>query len=268
MTRTIKKFALVLLLAGRCWAVNPPISTAPKLFLDASTLALTDGSAVSSWSDSSGQGNNAGTFSGSHAAVFKTNIIGTFPAVRFGANSNDGLGGSFTSFTSGNATILLAIANIQTPNAAFGGGFSGYNSSLTNDYDNASNLVVAAFNNDNRFYTTSVSGSDALTGTVGAGGQVISLKAGSSVVTAWINGVKMGVLSAAPVPNWTNYVIGQRFVSGARTTADGGRYDLSMLLVYDAALSDADIIAVSRWMMGKLGMYSPTGNKARAVNSQ
>lgn len=54
-----------------------------QLWLKADVLALTDGSAVSSWPDSSGNGNTMTQATSSSQPVFKTNILNGNPVVRF-----------------------------------------------------------------------------------------------------------------------------------------------------------------------------------------
>jgi hypothetical protein len=63
----------------------PTDITGLKLWLKADSLALSDGAAVTSWTDSSGLGNHAVT---GDAPTFKTNIVNGLPIVRFNGSSN------------------------------------------------------------------------------------------------------------------------------------------------------------------------------------
>lgn len=59
----------------------PPKADLLQLWLRADSLALNDGDAVSTWTDESGNGNNA-TGSGSTRPLYKTNIVNGRPVVR------------------------------------------------------------------------------------------------------------------------------------------------------------------------------------------
>lgn len=58
-------------------------SASLKLWLRADTLALTNGDPVTTWPDSSGNGNNA-TANGDFDPVYRTNQVNSLPAVDFG----------------------------------------------------------------------------------------------------------------------------------------------------------------------------------------
>src|ERR1700686_192545 len=60
-----------------------------KLWLKADSLALSDGTAVSSWTDSSGTGNTATQGTGGNQPVFKTAIINSKPVIRFNGPSGN-----------------------------------------------------------------------------------------------------------------------------------------------------------------------------------
>lgn len=53
------------------------------LWLKADSLGLSDGTGVSSWTDSSGSGNTASQGTGGNQPLYKTNIINSMPVVRF-----------------------------------------------------------------------------------------------------------------------------------------------------------------------------------------
>jgi len=59
-----------------------------KLWLKADSLGLSDNTQVSSWLDQSGNSNDASQGTSGNQPIFKTNIFGTLPSVRFD-NSND-----------------------------------------------------------------------------------------------------------------------------------------------------------------------------------
>jgi hypothetical protein len=60
------------------------------LWLKGDTLGLSDGTSVSTWADSSGNGNDATQATGANQPVFKTAIVNGHDVVRFDA-TNDGM---------------------------------------------------------------------------------------------------------------------------------------------------------------------------------
>lgn len=68
---------------------NPATLAGIKLWLKADAITgLTDGQAVSSWIDSSGNGFNATQGNGSYQPIYKTNIKNGLPVVRFDGNDD------------------------------------------------------------------------------------------------------------------------------------------------------------------------------------
>jgi hypothetical protein len=63
--------------------VDPASVCGLKLWLKADALALSDGTAVSSWTDSSGNGNTATQATGANQPLFKTAIVNAKPVIRF-----------------------------------------------------------------------------------------------------------------------------------------------------------------------------------------
>ena len=59
-----------------------------NLWLKADSLSLSDGDQVSSWNDSSGNGNNATQSNSSYKPIFKTGILNGKPVVRFTASDD------------------------------------------------------------------------------------------------------------------------------------------------------------------------------------
>lgn len=58
------------------------------LWLDADTLALSDGDPVGTWTDGSGTANDA-TQTGANRPTYKTGIVNSLPVVRFDGTTND-----------------------------------------------------------------------------------------------------------------------------------------------------------------------------------
>jgi hypothetical protein len=68
------------IVSGPVTPLDPSTVAGLKLWLKADSLALADGAAVTTWTDSSGNGNNATAVG---APVFKTNILNGKPVIRF-----------------------------------------------------------------------------------------------------------------------------------------------------------------------------------------
>jgi DMSO/TMAO reductase YedYZ molybdopterin-dependent catalytic subunit len=99
----------------RTWWVSPKATTAPeapqtvsglRLWLDASKITgLADGAAVTSWSDSSGLGNDAVQATGTKQPSYQTNEVNGLPVVQFDGNSDD------LAITNANALSVLNAAS-------------------------------------------------------------------------------------------------------------------------------------------------------------
>jgi hypothetical protein len=89
----------------------PPKTDLLQLWLRADSLALNDGDAVSTWTDESGNGNNA-TGSGSTRPLYKTNIVNGRPVVR-GDGVDDYLTLSSNITISKNTTWFCVAKNIS-----------------------------------------------------------------------------------------------------------------------------------------------------------
>lgn len=66
-------------------AFSPSDVAGLKLWLKPETIALPDGTAVGTWTDSSGQGNNATQATAANKPLYKTGIVNGKPVVRFDA---------------------------------------------------------------------------------------------------------------------------------------------------------------------------------------
>lgn len=85
-----------------------PASLSPYLWLDANQLALNDGDAISTFTDSSGNGRDF-TSSGGNRPTFKTNIINGKPAARFTAASSHFMSCASLNFGGGATLSVWAV---------------------------------------------------------------------------------------------------------------------------------------------------------------
>jgi hypothetical protein len=86
-------------------------STTNSLWLRANDLSLSNGAAVATWSDYSGNNNNASQSNVSYQSTFQTNQINSFPTVRF-----DGINDYFDDNHSYSARTVFYVYNILSAN--------------------------------------------------------------------------------------------------------------------------------------------------------
>ena len=80
--------------------VPSPISTVGlNLWLKADSLTLSDSDAVTTWTDSSGQGNNVSQSNATYRPLYKTNIFNGKPALLFDGTDDALYGGNITGST-------------------------------------------------------------------------------------------------------------------------------------------------------------------------
>ncbi len=107
--------------------------SAALLWLRADSLAgLTDGAAVGTWSDVSGQGNDATQSDGAMRPTYRTNVVNGLPAVRFAGNGQWMRTPVVPAMGTGPRTLVVVVANAQ------GTAANGYNHIL--HYGNKSTL--------------------------------------------------------------------------------------------------------------------------------
>lgn len=83
---------------------------------------LNDGDAIATWSDSSGNGNNATQATAGNKPTYKTNIVNGFPVVRFASSSAKYFSlPSFSSLTQGEIFIVVKIVADPPPDDAHSG---------------------------------------------------------------------------------------------------------------------------------------------------
>lgn len=93
-------------------AFAPTDVTGLKVWLKADSLGLADGTAVSSWADSSGLSNHFTQATGANQPICKTGIINALPVVRFmsGGGAQHFLSATLSAQTAAEAFIVVQIA--------------------------------------------------------------------------------------------------------------------------------------------------------------
>lgn len=198
-----------------------------KLWYNADSLVLNDTDPVSTWIDSSGNGNNA-TGSGTARPLYRTNIVNGKPVVRFDG-SNDIL---TTSYVFASAYTLFVAYNRSTLCPVGGGGIGGtgilWRSTIV-----WSDVGQPSANLSSTPYT-------------GAWSYAAFQYNGSRIVGMWLNaGNILSGLSGAGSPSTTAFQLGNGF--------DGySSCDIRAAIVYDSVLGTTDRQTVETYLASQL----------------
>lgn len=253
-----------------------PYTTNLEMELNARDIVgLTDGDTVATWSDSSAAGNDATQAAYSYRPIYKTNIIGSNPVVRFDA-SNKALLSTFSSSWSGytGVTIFILLQYLEPITDLYSGLISMHGGS-GNDYNTPDGFTLpnrsTSLAAGQQFYIE-IGGSVAATSSIGAlvpGFPTIigiSLQQGS-------NGFKLinpygayNTSEAINIPGTpTDVVIAQRYF-GSTLQNRCAKGDYGMILIYKEYMSDSNISTVVSWMLDEFGLATGTsgGGLARA----
>lgn len=219
-----------------------------RLWLKADKITgLTDGSTVSSWTDYSGNNNNATQSTEANKPVFKTGIstLNGKPAVRFDGTTNDFMSLAAQVIGSQQFTIF-AVVNSTAVSAA--------NREIFSNWD-TTNTTTSIFIGHGNVSLTGIR----LTDELANGGDVTSpsihyiltgMSSGSNVTT-YKNGAQIGARgSAFAVPR----VLTTAYYIGKQGTYSGGEYwmgDIAEIIVYDGALLAPDNNVILNYLAGK-----------------
>lgn len=245
-----------------------PYTTNLELQLDARDITgLSDGDSVTTWADSSAAGSDATQSNASYKPVYKTNIIGTNPVVRFSGSNARSLYGSFSGSWTGysGATIFMLSQFVEANGASYGGVFNlnyGAGDDAFQGVSITGSLVGTYAWNGSAFGTFANSGA-ASSGPVGglrAGEPTLSgiaIKSGSNgykVISELGAHTTSDSLQILNTP--TQYTLAQRYVSGAVKTTQGFRMDVALVLVYKEYMSDDNIALVKNWILTEFDLHT------------
>jgi hypothetical protein len=209
-----------------------------KLWLDASQITgLSDGNAVSTWSDASGNGNDA-TQSSTARPIYKTNILNGRPSVRFDGTNDEML--LTSSLPSGTSTIFCVMRKRTT--GVLLGALS--NNSIRSagllSYRNATFYCFGGSGNSNIYY---FNGGNAEATTASVWCQVDN----GSGITLFENG------SSISLTNFTFGAFGSYTVVGGYF-GEFGDGDIMEIIYYDTALGTTDRQSVEDYLATKYGL--------------
>lgn len=230
-------------------AFTPTDIAGLQLWLKADSLSLSDNDPISTWTDSSGNGNNAtGTLTA--RPLYKTNIINSLPVVRFDG-SNDNL--VITDVNGLDLTGDQSIFVVMSTSDATGAIVSHHNSGAPfTGWTFAVGIITPANNNKLAYWsngkgswvndagTTAANGSPHLASVIRTSGSITFYTDGTAGSTN--TGHSNGSSSA-------NIFLGQ--------TADGLNVlagDIAEILVYDSALSGGNLTNVKSYIAAKYAL--------------
>lgn len=210
---------------------SPDSITGLQVWLDASQITgLSDGAAVATWSDLSGNGRNATQASAGARPTYQTNELNGLPVVRFD-DTDDSLGFGNIGAAFPTAAMLFIVATVVR------GGYSIYNT-----IDNASYWRFGGngLGYNGCFRTTRL---DA-TGTMpDSGSSLFRLASSAAAFTLHIDG-------ASIINGAAEYNAGDSHSIGALVHAPGCG-DIAEVLAYDSVLSAGNISAIEQYLNGK-----------------
>lgn len=238
---------------------TPDTISGLKLWLKADSLGLSDGTAVSSWTDSSGTGNTATQATGANQPLYKTSIINGQPVVRFDGN-NDFMNTGTTGFPSGNSDLTMITVFKAT---ASGGVVYAYgaNTNSTTPHISASSstqINISTFGS-NDLVTLPVSYLSQPT--------IATFKYTSS------DGILRGYIRSPQVAASDSGIGAQNFsvaggtvgafVGGPNTFLNG---DVAEVIVYNSALSDANRNIVESYLATKYNLANANSTIGASFN--
>lgn len=208
-----------------------------SLWLKADSLGLTDGTPVSSWTDSSGNNNNATQDTSDAQPIFKTNILQGKPVLRFDG-VNDKLSETLSGVSNTNYTVFLVAKSVLATGSfrvalGYGSGTGGI--LWMGQFDSTNEITISGSQNGNDLK----SGADTLTN------HVYSAVLNSGTLYGYIDGVSAGsgIISDRPSDYLTigSYSSNSLFWQG----------DIAEVIVYNSSLNDTDRQQVENYLNTK-----------------
>ncbi|MHC1703483.1 MAG: autotransporter-associated beta strand repeat-containing protein [Tenuifilaceae bacterium] len=118
------------------------------MWLDASNLTLNNDDAIATWTDRSGNGNDALQTTGTFQPLFKTNIVNSKPAIRFDG-TDDFLNLNGSSITNSDLTVIMVAGRRSLGNKYVLAGIDGVtNTNLHMPWLNATQGICNHYGND------------------------------------------------------------------------------------------------------------------------
>jgi hypothetical protein len=243
--------SLTLLGAGASGSgVFTPLSLSPLLWLDASQIAgKSDGDALATWSDASGNGRDATQSSATLKPLYKTAIFNSKPVVRFDG-TDDVMNFAANLFTGGSDFIVLAC--LSTQRISSGAILSQRGASgtpISAQFEMASNTFTLTERNDASSLVRATCSALPSTSTT----YVVSTQRASGAMDCRFNNANTG--TGTP-PSTPTTVTGAAIGGAANSLGAPFFGDIAELLVY-SSLSSTDRHTVEQYLGTKYGVTVP-----------
>lgn len=236
--------SLLLTLSSDGSGFSPASISGLTLWLKAHAITgLNDGDPVATWTDLSGNGNNATQAVGANRPKYKTNIVNALPVVRFERDDSSNLGFAdvFSSLTA--AEIFVAVKINTDPPVAFADALWYFGSTASDSH--------YPFTDGNIYedFGTSVRK------TVGNPGQSLAIWAIYNITsisgefTTRLSGTQIFTTATNTVGFTTTAAIGKSI--GGAGFLDG---DIAEIIMYNAKLSSGDRTLVKTYLASKYGI--------------
>jgi hypothetical protein len=214
-------------------------------WLKADALALSDGTAVSSWTDSSGNSNTPAQATGALQPTFKASILNGLPIIRFNGSNRMAFPSEspfdvatptifvVAFWTSGNGDIIskntTAFGDARRRKMQIGVNSGGF--SYASGSDGASISISTTTSQWNMF--GSVTNSD-------------------SAHSLYLNGVETdyGTALSDSTFNSTTVELGDAFTNGAESFTG----DVAEIIVYNVALNGLNVVGLQNYLAGKYNL--------------
>ena len=230
------------------YAAGPAnVSTGLQMWLDANALSLSDGTAISSWTDQSGNNKHAVQDTTAFQPKFRTNIVNGKPAIVFDG-TNDYLAFNGNIIVNTNYTIIAVLRrNIgSTAHHCFlGGTKTSQNKNLHIGWQSNNTFYHAQYSNDYAMRVTNYS----------AGEQplIVSLRHSNTLgndtyIDGGLRGLDMYAGRLAHLTEWNGAAIG-RYIDGSINPRFNGW--VAELIMYNRYLSETERKAIESYLSAK-----------------
>lgn len=248
-----------------------PYTTNLELQLDARDITgLIDGDPVATWSDSSAAGNDVSQSIPVFKPTYKTNIIGSAPAVRFASIYNSLYGSWAGSWASATGFTLFCLCQYSSyPTWEFPYIYSMGTSSgkLTAIFGGESAAVKTGRLSEIAYGESSYDTTPLFCLTEGVPSLFgVAMKNGSTGIKS-ITPLGISPERNTMHMNYTceDFVIGNGYNSGSVRTDRGFTGDIVLLLVYKEYMSDSNIGDVVDWMLDEFDLHTQAAGGSGSI---
>jgi hypothetical protein len=236
--------------ASQASAFSPTDIAGCQLWLDADAITgLTDGDPVATWSDQSGNSNDATQSTSGARPLYKTSIINGKPVLRFDG-TDDCLVQTYEDFQDDNYTVFIVSKTTNTTN---GDNWYLSNTNSSTNYPflliGNSTTTLCFLNRDDAQHVISIEKTN-----MTANPYLLTTKrSASNSHSFYINGSLFSTDTTDIGTTTTDsYRIGANVMKGEVRYAD---CDIAEILIYDTALSDTDRAKVETYLNDKYNIY-------------